>query len=65
MITHLCKTCESAVEVGRVDVTTMTSGPSFMWGRWQRCTTCGSTAAPLAVVDANDRRLGIGQWEGA
>lgn len=61
--THICKTCETAVEVGRVDVTTTLSGPTFMWGRWERCTGCGSTAAPLQIVDPNDDRLGYGQWE--
>lgn len=63
--THICKTCETAVEVDRVDVTTITSGPRFLWGRWERCAGCGSTAAPLEVVDANDERLGRGQWEDA
>ena len=64
MITHLCKTCAGPVEVGRVDITTMTSGPTFVWGRWEQCAGCGSTAEPMQVVDANDAQLGRGQWEG-
>lgn len=65
MITHLCKTCEASVTVARVDITTMTSGPTFVWGMHEQCTCCGSTARPLEVVDANDKRLGMGQWESA
>jgi NAD-dependent dihydropyrimidine dehydrogenase PreA subunit len=64
VITHLCSACGTPVEVARVDVTTVAGGPSFVWGRWERCTGCGSTAEPMRVVDANDRQLGTGQWEG-
>jgi hypothetical protein len=63
--THLCKTCETSVEVARVDVTTVTSGPRFMWGMHERCTCCGSTDRPLEVMGPNDERLGRGQWEDA
>lgn len=63
LTTHLCRTCETSVEVAREDVTTMTGGPRFMWGHWEKCSGCGSTAAPLEIVDANDARLGLGQWE--
>lgn len=63
MITHLCTTCAGPVEVRRVDVTTWGGGPSFVWGMHEQCPGCGSTARPMEVVDANDRQLGLGQWE--
>jgi hypothetical protein len=59
LITHLCKKCETPVQVDRIDVSTPMSGRLFAWGIWQACTACGSTAEPLAVIDANDKRLNI------
>lgn len=63
VITHLCRTCAGPVEVARWDVTTMTSGPRFLWAAWGRCPGCGSTEQPMQVVDPNDEALGRGQWE--
>jgi hypothetical protein len=63
VITHLCRTCGSPVEVARIDATTYISGPSFAWGRWDPCTSCGSTNQPMQVVEPNDPALGLGQWE--
>jgi hypothetical protein len=63
VITHLCRTCAGPFDVARVDITTYSSGPNFIWGCWGRCPGCGSTEAPMEVVDANDEALGLGQWE--
>jgi NAD-dependent dihydropyrimidine dehydrogenase PreA subunit len=63
VITHLCTTCGGPVGVARLDVTTTSSGPKFIYGRWETCAGCGSIAEPMQVVDANDQALGLGQWE--
>jgi hypothetical protein len=64
VITHLCRSCATPVDVERVDVTRILDMvPRFLWGRWERCTGCGGTEAPMELVDANDKALGLGQWE--
>jgi hypothetical protein len=56
--THRCETCDTPVEVGLVDTTTradFTRGVrTYVWGRHEQCTGCGSTARPKLVVDEAD-----------
>lgn len=63
MITHLCRTCATPVDVARIDITTIAGPPTFTWGRYEQCSGCGSTDEPMEVIDANDKALGRGQWE--
>lgn len=58
MSAHICATCAHPVDRDLVDITTMGDAANGVskriWGHWERCGNCGSTAEPMLAVDDTD-----------